>query len=53
MAERLGPLVATQGAWVRFPGPARPTFRVEKKKKKGQTETERKPDIRNLLLRGK
>jgi hypothetical protein len=30
MAERLMPLLATQAAWVRFPVPARSTFRVEK-----------------------
>jgi hypothetical protein len=30
MAERLVPLLATQVAWVQFPVPARPTFRVEK-----------------------
>jgi hypothetical protein len=30
MAERLVPLLATQAAWVRFPVPARPTFRVGK-----------------------
>jgi hypothetical protein len=30
MAERLVPLLATQVAPVRFPVPARPTFRVEK-----------------------
>jgi hypothetical protein len=30
MAERLLTLPAKQVAWVRFPVPARPTFRVEK-----------------------
>jgi hypothetical protein len=30
MAERLVPLLAPQVAQVRFPVPARPTFRVEK-----------------------
>jgi hypothetical protein len=30
MAERLEPLLATQGARVRFPVPARPMFKVEK-----------------------
>jgi hypothetical protein len=30
MAERIVPLLATQVARVRFPVPARPTFRVEK-----------------------
>jgi hypothetical protein len=30
MVERLVPLLATQVAWVWFPVPARPTFRVEK-----------------------
>jgi hypothetical protein len=30
MAERLVPLLATQGARVRFPVPPRPRFRVEK-----------------------
>jgi hypothetical protein len=30
MAERLARLLATQGARVRFPVPARPTFRVVK-----------------------
>jgi hypothetical protein len=30
MVERVVPLLATQVAWVRFPVPARPMFRVEK-----------------------
>jgi hypothetical protein len=29
MAEQLVPMLATQVAWVRFPVPARPMFRVE------------------------